>query len=69
MNNTKLKIISFLVLIVTIFSVQMWLKITVSNTFFFWTINYILIYFIIQFTVRQKKSSLKIICHIQIFQS
>lgn len=55
MNNTKLKIISFLVLIVTIFSVQMWLKITVSNTFFFWTINYILIYFIIQFTVRQKK--------------
>jgi len=59
MNKNKLKIISFLILFVTIFSVQMWLKITISNTFFFWTVNYILIFLIFQFTVKQKQIIIK----------
>lgn len=59
MNKNKLKIISFLVLVVTIFSVQMWLKITISNTLFFWTVNFFLLFLIFQFSVKQKTVIIK----------
>lgn len=54
MNNKRLKILSFSILAITIFSVQMWLKITVGNTFLFWIVNFFLIFLVLRFAIKQK---------------
>lgn len=54
MNNKRLKILSFSILAITIFSVQMWLKITVGNTFLFWIVNFFLVFLVLRFAIKQK---------------
>lgn len=54
MKNRVLKILCFFILLITIFSVQPWLSITVSSTIFFWIVNFSLIILILCFTNRNK---------------
>lgn len=49
-----LKTLPILILIITVFSVQQWLKISVSSTFISWIINFVVILFIIKFFITKK---------------
>lgn len=54
MKNIILKALPILILIITVFSVQQWLKISVSSTFISWIINFAVILFIIKFFTTKK---------------
>ena len=54
MKNRTLKILCFFIILITVFSVQLWLSITVSSTTFFWIVNFSLIILILRFTNRNK---------------
>lgn len=51
MKNNILKILPILIIIITVFSVQQWLKISVRNTFISWIINFTVILSITKFFI------------------
>lgn len=54
MKNIILKALPILIIIITVLSVQQWLKISISSTFISWTINFAVILFIIKFSITKK---------------
>lgn len=56
MKKNILKVLPILIIIITVLSVQQWLKISVSNTFIFWAINFAVILVIIKFSITKKNS-------------
>lgn len=54
MKNIILKALPILILIITVFSVQQWLKISVRNTFISWIINFTVILSITKFFITKK---------------
>lgn len=54
MKKNLLIILPILITIVTLFSVQQWLKISVSSTFLSWVVNFFIIILILYFYVKKK---------------
>lgn len=52
MNKLINKILPKLIIVVTVFSVRQWLKMTVSTTFIVWAINFWIIYIILRFRTK-----------------
>lgn len=52
MRNSLTKILPLLIIIVTVFSVQQWLKTTIFTTFIVWAINFWIIYIILRFKTK-----------------
>lgn len=54
MKNIILKALPILIIIITVLSVQQWLKISISSTFISWTINFAVILSITKFFITKK---------------
>lgn len=52
MNKLINKVLPILIIVVTVFSVQQWLKMAVSTTFIAWAINFWIIYIILRFKTK-----------------